>query len=90
MISAFSIKAIAILGRTVRNVAGATRPSPDIREELLRRKLVLLKADGLQPYWLRRVPMPSITISTTVPGFMGSTPSDVPQAMTSPGTRVMS
>ena len=36
------------------------------------------------------VPMPSILISTTLPGFNVPTPTDVPQAMISPGNRVMS
>lgn len=34
--------------------------------------------------------MPSMTTSTTEPGFIGNTPRDVPQAMTSPGINVMS
>ena len=31
-----------------------------------------------------------MTTSTVVPGFIGSTPSEVPQRITSPGSRVMS
>ena len=37
-----------------------------------------------------RVPMPSMMTSTTVPGRMGKTPSEVPQAITSPGQSVIS
>lgn len=36
------------------------------------------------------VPMPSILISTTLPGFSVPTPIDVPQAIISPGNKVMS
>ena len=39
---------------------------------------------------LRSVPMPSIVTSTTIPGRIGSAPTDVPQAITSPGSRVIS
>ena len=34
--------------------------------------------------------MPSITMLTVLPGFIEPTPTDVPQAITSPGSRVMS
>src|SRR3989344_1098703 len=36
-------------------------------------------------YSLDSVPMPSMTISTLLPGFIEPTPTDVPQEMTSPG-----
>jgi hypothetical protein len=36
------------------------------------------------------VPMPSISTSTVLPGFIDPTPIEVPQRMTSPGSRVMS
>ena len=42
------------------------------------------------PNRLRSTPMPSISTSTSVPGFIGSTPSEVPHRMTSPGSRVRS
>ena len=34
--------------------------------------------------------MPSIVTSTTMPGRMGSAPSEVPQAITSPGASAIS
>ena len=37
-----------------------------------------------------KVPIPSITTSTIIPGFTGRAPIDVPQAITSPGFNVMS
>jgi len=36
-----------------------------------------------------KVPMPSMVTSTDCPDFIGATPSEVPQAMTSPGSSVM-
>src|SRR5664279_422848 len=39
---------------------------------------------------LVRVPIPSITMLTVLPGFMEPTPTEVPQAMTSPASSVMS
>ena len=41
-------------------------------------------------YSLASAPMPAITTSTVLPGFIGSAPSEVPQRITSPGTSVMS
>ena len=35
-------------------------------------------------------PIPSITTTTSIPAFTGAAPSEVPQAMTSPGFSVMS
>src|SRR5216683_2442233 len=35
-------------------------------------------------------PMPSMTMLTVLPGFIDPTPTDVPQAMTSPASSVMS
>lgn len=37
-----------------------------------------------------KVPIPSITTSTIIPGFTGRAPIDVPQAIISPGFKVMS
>ena len=37
-----------------------------------------------------KFPIPSITTSTIIPGFIGRAPIDVPQAITSPGFNVMS
>lgn len=42
------------------------------------------------PIVLRRVPIPSMSISTVTPCRNGMAPVDVPQAITSPGDRVMS
>ncbi len=39
---------------------------------------------------LRSVPMPSISIATSLPGRIGPTPTDVPHRITSPGNSVMS
>ncbi len=41
-------------------------------------------------YSLDSVPMPSMTISTLLPGFIEPTPTEVPQQITSPGYSVMS
>ena len=37
-----------------------------------------------------KLPIPSITTSTAIPGFTGRAPIDVPQAITSPGFNVIS
>jgi len=52
-------------------------------------RLTVGKADQAS-YLLTRCPTPSITTSTVLPGFMEPTPTDVPQEMISPGSRVMS
>ena len=48
------------------------------------------RAAAPHPYTFAKVPIPSIDTSTAEPGFIGNTPSEVPNMITSPGSRVIS
>jgi hypothetical protein len=72
------------------NVAGF----PLGRSSKLRPRLVFAGTTGLrivhESNRFVSVPTPSMTMLTVLPGFIDPTPTDVPQAMTSPASSVMS